>query len=49
MSRIARELKVRSQIIYATLLEFVVDGKVPAAKQAMGCVLIVGASLYGRG
>ncbi|KAG7527333.1 hypothetical protein FFLO_07034 [Filobasidium floriforme] len=35
-------------IIYATLLEYAVDGKVPGMRQVVGCGLIVGASLYGR-
>lgn len=37
-----------AQIIYATLLEYAVDGKVPGVRQVVGCGLIVGASLYGR-
>jgi hypothetical protein len=37
-----------AQIIYATLLEYAVDGKVPGIRQVVGCGLIVGASLYGR-
>lgn len=37
-----------AQIIYATLLEYAVDGKVPGMRQVVGCGLIVGASLYGR-
>ena len=36
------------QIIYATLLEYAVDGKIPGVRQVVGCGLIVGASLYGR-
>ena len=36
------------QIIYATFLEYVINGKVPAARQIFGCALIMTASLYGR-